>query len=378
MSVRTLNWFESESDTKIIKSNNWNLNVAKCVTTGSGEPIFNVIWQSQAVAPIIRIQWKEEYALGWTADVPSEGVRVSIAGRWQKCDKGQSYSINELGYWEPSSNPVGPPGWLKVGKIDYAYPGVAGIHIIVGVKNPRTGEFEPVFVDTATLPRNSTTQYQPQETVSWWLEGLNNSGQVYSGSKSMSTIKDFTTPSNIMTQQYEWSTSYMFTDARWIISAGSPPQAMIMPPPSAHLTALDFVNKPPFELQLDHANWLITFTAPIAAAALAMIVKELSKRLTANFKQLQVNILGNDGTRIRLVYQAGNDAAPGTVAFLSTLMGVESLVNIIERSMTEMKSENMIPSDAQWAISSSANALSLDTGADPEPTPPSSGPPTTT
>ena len=109
-----------------------------------------------------------------------------------------------------------------------------------------------------------------------------------------------------------------------------------------------------------------------------MIVKELSKRLTANFKQLQVNILGNDGTRIRLVYQAGNDAAPGTVAFLGTPMGVESSVNIIERSMTEMKSENMIPSDAQWAISSSANALSLDTGADPEPTPPSSGPPTTT
>ena len=208
--------------------------------------------------------------------------------------------------------------------------------------------------------------------MTWWLEGSNLTGQVSSGPNSMSVTKDFTKPSDEMRRTYEWSTSFVFLDAKWIVSPGSPPQAMTAPPLSAHLAAPDLGSKAPVELQLDHANWLITFVTPIAAAALGLVASELLKRLGANFKQLQVNIVGNDGTRIRLVYQAGSDANPGTVAFLGIPMGVKGPTDTIETCLTELKSDNIIPSNEQWTIAPGTDALSLATTANSE-SEPSSG-----
>ncbi|KAK4119275.1 hypothetical protein N657DRAFT_693862 [Parathielavia appendiculata] len=88
--TRTLNWYESEAGAKLIASNNWQL-------------------QSQDVAPITQISWTEEYALGWMAKVPTDGFRVNILGMWQPCNKGETYDINNLDFWERSSKP-GEPG----------------------------------------------------------------------------------------------------------------------------------------------------------------------------------------------------------------------------------------------------------------------------
>lgn len=127
--------------------------------------------------------------------------------------------MNEAGYWVKSAT-AGDPGWLNIGNIKYSYPGVLGIHVVVGMRNAQTNLYGPIFVDKAVLGPGSSARYQPQEMVSWWLEGQDITGQVFTRTKSNSAHQDFSNPRDPVTNTYECSTTSLTIPRRWTISAG--------------------------------------------------------------------------------------------------------------------------------------------------------------
>lgn len=364
MSIRKLHWFESRDDAVNIRNNGWNLQLAKAVKSGSAAATYNMIWKSRALAPDTSISWKVQYGLNWTAQVPNDGVSISIGGEWQACNKGQSFDVDSLGYWTPSTNPVPADraGWLNVGNIEYSYPGVLGIHIVVGVLNAVSGDFEPIFVDKATLPPGSSGWYQPQETVSWWLESGDHTGEIFSGTKSNSTTYDFSNPSDPVTKSYVWSTSYLFNPPasanpadppkHWVVAPGAPPQSRSVPPPSALLAPLSLGGQAPMALELDPARWIVTFGKPMAAAALSAAAACLYSKLKNKFTKVEISIEGTDGTKLRVVYEADNGHGPGTFAFLGTSVGSESgPVATIGEALRDMLTGGIIPAGETWDIS---------------------------
>lgn len=374
MSVRKLNWYESKDDAINIKKNKWNLQVTKAVASGSAAPTYNLIWKSRALAPKTYISWNVQYALGWTAQVPNDGVAISIEGDWQPCDKGESFDIDDLGYWKPSPSSVPRKAdWLQVGNIDYNYPGVLGIHIVIGLRSADSGLFEPIFVDQTTMQSGSSGVYQPQETVSWWLVGGDRTGEVFSGTKSQSTSQDYTKPSDPLTNSYEWSTSYLFVPPtpenpkHWVVTPGAPPQSRSAPPPSAPLKPLTLGGEEPMVLQLDLARWIVTFARPLAALALSAAAASLYKKLKPKLKKLEVSIEGTGGAKLRVVYEPGSGSDPGTVAFPGTPLGdAGGPVGTIDGALREMLASGDIPAGETWDISQDTRADVL-----ASPTPPS-------
>jgi len=65
----------------IAKNNSWNFQLATAVASGSAAPTYSVVWQSRALAPGVSVSWKVEYALGWMATAPGQGVHVRIVGQ---------------------------------------------------------------------------------------------------------------------------------------------------------------------------------------------------------------------------------------------------------------------------------------------------------
>lgn len=178
MSTRTISWYESTYDLEKISENQWQFQIAKLVVTAEGSPpVSNVIWKSLALQPLATISWPVKYGLNWSTNPPTDGVTVTVGGRWQACDKGQAFDLTKLGEWTPSAT-SGTPGWLTVGNIEYAYPGGNGINIVIGVQNGTA--WEPIFIDPTNLPPGSSGSYQPQEEAKWWLENSNLTGSVYS------------------------------------------------------------------------------------------------------------------------------------------------------------------------------------------------------
>ncbi|KAK4680491.1 hypothetical protein QC764_214135 [Podospora pseudoanserina] len=347
--IRTLHWYESAADNQAITANGWRFQVAKSVATGNGAPIYNVVWQSQGVAPVTDISWKAQYALNWTAALISPGVKVNVGGRWQRCNKGETYDLNPQGYWVPSATPAGPDGagWLNIGNIDYAYPHVLGIHIIVGVLNNQTGRYEPIFVDQATLPQGSSAKYQPQESVSWWLEGSDLTGQVFSDTKSNATTFDFTNPSNPLTDSYEWSTSYIMRQGQWVIAAGPVPQAFRAPPPSENRVN-PLGGKDPILLDLDVGSWIVRFNPPLLGGAMGVAVTALSENLKQQFKGLEVQAVGSEGTALTIQYEAGS--APGALEHIGFPRGSPGSQSTIDSALRELQTAGELPQTEEWLI----------------------------
>ncbi|KAK0708859.1 hypothetical protein B0T21DRAFT_428120 [Apiosordaria backusii] len=352
--VRTLHWYESAADNQSIAANGWRFQVAKSVATANAAPTFNVVWQSQGVAPATDISWKVQYALNWTAAVPANGVKVSVGGTWQRCNKGETYDLNEQGYWVPSASPAGPDGagWLNIGSINYSYPGVLGIHIIVGVMNNETGRYEPIFIDQSVLPEGSSAKYQPLETVSWWLEANDLTGQVFHSTKSRATTYDFTNPSNPVTGAFEWSTSFIMLGGKWVIAPGPVPQALRAPPRSAKLPFLSIGGEPPVLLELDLGSWLVSFAVPLTAAALGAAATALYNKLKSLFKELKVEVVGSDGTKLKITYKAGT--APGTLEYLGFPAGSPGPATTIDSALKDLQKSNTIPQKESWTITATA------------------------
>lgn len=96
--IRKLHWWETQLDAGKIVANKWQFNLAQEVLTTAGTTVCNVIWQSAGIAPLVDIEWQVDYALGWTAKLPSTGAKVTLAGKWQPCKKGEVYDIDSNGF----------------------------------------------------------------------------------------------------------------------------------------------------------------------------------------------------------------------------------------------------------------------------------------
>ena len=223
MPTRTLKWFETVEDLQEMRANGWRLHVSRGVTSGTNPSTsYNVVWQSQNLAPVSTISWGDRYALAWTSDVPPDGISISIRSPWQPCAAGESYDLDQNGMWQLSSEP-GRPGWLSVGSVNFADFDSSGIHIVVGIWNEGEGEYEAIWVDPTATRLNMSARYCPQERMKWWLDAGNRRGTAVSNITSTSASYDFTNPSEPGTQSYKWATTFELPVGRWIVLLGDVP-----------------------------------------------------------------------------------------------------------------------------------------------------------
>ncbi|KAK1519795.1 hypothetical protein CABS01_16563 [Colletotrichum abscissum] len=349
MSQRTLTWWEGQYDLSKIRDNGWNLQLAQPVASTNAAPAYNVIWQSFGLAPTQQITWDVKYALNFSAVLPGQGVEVVISSKWQPCDKGGVFDINENGFFVPSTAPS-KPGWLKVGEVNYQYPGVPGIHIVVGVFNPATGGYQPIFIDSASLPPGSSGEYQPQETIAWWLEGGNHTGQVFSGTRSRGTTKDVSSPA-VSTNKYAWWTSFHFDEGTWSVSEAAPTLALLAPPRSAEF-GQDLAG-PPVEVTLDPRAWLVALGNAIPPDLQQQVTTYLFNALRNYFNGLQITFTLPDGSRLTITYTSRNGVPPGTVAAVALSPsgpGAQDPKEIINNALDEALAKGVLPKGETWVI----------------------------
>lgn len=75
---------EDESDLKTLGSQDYQLQVAKCVANPPDTPpTFNVVYASKMLAPNMDVSWQTQYGLNWSTNVPAKGAKVEYSGFWQ-------------------------------------------------------------------------------------------------------------------------------------------------------------------------------------------------------------------------------------------------------------------------------------------------------
>jgi hypothetical protein len=349
---RTIHLFESIYDNGKIKDNQWQWQIAKAVSNGSAPAVSNLIWQSLALAPTMSVKWDVIYGLNWTASPPAAGVTVDIGGNWQECAKGQVYDIDDSGYWTGSQE-APQEGWMKVGKVNYSYPGAPGIHILVGVKNAKTSLFDLIYVDSVSLPIGGRGIYQPQEHVIWWYEGGNMTGQVYSSTGGDYGEVDMTNPAPI-TKKFEWWTTYTFDDGNWSNSQYPPPLKLLGPPKSVYVPkrSTDEINL--FPILRD-----VIFTIAVAGvSAQAAVCNYLTTFLSSLFTEVEVTFTTASGTQLTVSYGSPHSASEGTRESIGLLLGggEDSTAVINEGLLNEVKI-GLLPPDEIWqfALGSKVN-----------------------
>jgi hypothetical protein len=337
---RTLHWWETQYNVGKIIENNWQFQIAKSVAAGSLPATSNVIWQSQGIAPETTIAWDVDYALNWTATLPPSGARVAITGKWQPCAKGQVFDIGKDGFFTPSAEkPI--DGWMKVGKVDYKYPGVDGIHIVVGVKNTITGKYDAVYIDPTELPPGSSAKYQPQENITWWLEGGSKNGQVYSSTRGSIGGQDYSNPAP-KTNQYEWWTTFTFSDGLWANSQYEPDSRLLAPPLSE-----------PLLYEVDHYPivGIVSFAIAIAAAHQAGVTSYLQNILLSTFTDVKVEFGLANGKELKISYGPRISAKSGSIEEIGVLVvgGVGPTVPIEDALKTALV-DGVLPTAETWTI----------------------------
>ena len=65
-SRREVSVWESATDLLALSRNQFNFQFAKSVLGKNGEITYNIIWQSQNLAPRFSISWEPIYALNWS------------------------------------------------------------------------------------------------------------------------------------------------------------------------------------------------------------------------------------------------------------------------------------------------------------------------
>ncbi|GAB1311889.1 hypothetical protein MFIFM68171_02099 [Madurella fahalii] len=104
MTTYTVTVQEHSNDLNILLNNQYQLQVAKSVSSPKGDPIFKVVYTSNMLAPNMNISWKVQYGLNWATKVPAPGAKVEYSGVWQACGAGQSYNLNSVGEWVVNDN----------------------------------------------------------------------------------------------------------------------------------------------------------------------------------------------------------------------------------------------------------------------------------
>ncbi|EFY97022.1 hypothetical protein X797_007509 [Metarhizium robertsii] len=160
---------ESSADLKWLTHNNYSLQVAKSVSSpgAHSKPTFNVVYQSQKLAPSMNVSWTPQYGLNWTTQMPASGAQVVYSGNWQPCDLGQSYNLTSDGEWiinndDPNKDSMS----VNVGLNGYPGP----VNIIVGILDPNTNIWQAIFVSPDQLSPRGFGQYQPRDDVEMWYE----------------------------------------------------------------------------------------------------------------------------------------------------------------------------------------------------------------
>ncbi|KAK4667662.1 hypothetical protein QC763_0059640 [Podospora pseudopauciseta] len=159
---------QSKEDRDKLRENQYLLQVAKAVATGD-KPEFNVVYASKILAPHMNVQWTTKYGLNWATDMPAPGSEVMYSGTWQQCELGSSYTLDQDGDWSAKQeNPHAKPDSLNVASNDYA----VGVHIPVGVRDPTSKKWTPIWFGKNMLLTGTHGEYQPIETVNiWYQEG---------------------------------------------------------------------------------------------------------------------------------------------------------------------------------------------------------------
>jgi hypothetical protein len=232
--VKTIQVYEHELDATKLSQNKWNFQIAKSVDKGNGDNNPNVVWQSKNIAPNIFISWKDVYALNWTARIPPAGVSIAISGAWQACNPGDSYDLDNTGYWIPSKKPYESSydkDFINVGKIDYTYPSVDGIHIVIGLQSSTTSNkenFDIIYVDPISLTPHSSAKYQPQELVRWWYQADSRSSTMINHAITNYSEVDFSAPAP-HTGNYYYSTTFHYESGDWVTSEDKPSSSLHAP-----------------------------------------------------------------------------------------------------------------------------------------------------
>ncbi len=226
---RQIHVWESAYNAQKLKKNHWNFQIAKSVAIADGSVSYNVVWQSKSIAPHTRISWKDRYALNWTADVPAEGLSVTVSGEWQLCALGGAYDLDENGFWAKSPASVKRDSkFMTVGGVNYAYPGADGIHIVVGIQNADDG-FDVIYVDPTSLAKGSSAKYQPQDKIHWWYQTDMRSSTMISTAFTAKGSVDLSKPGPT-TNDYYYSTTYNYNTGTWITSEDQPNELLYAPP----------------------------------------------------------------------------------------------------------------------------------------------------
>lgn len=337
--MRTIEVYESAYNAKKLSENHWNFQIAKSVSTGTTLQKPNVVWQSKAVAPRTIIQWKDQYALNWTSSLPDPGVSVTISGEWQACNLGEVFDIDSTGFWSASTAPK-EDNFMKVGKVNYQYPGADGLHIVVGIQNS-DGSFDPIFVDPISLILNSTASYQPQETIRWWYQSdMRTATMISNAHTSLGTV-DFSNPAPA-TSRFFYSTTFNYQSGQWITSEDSPPETLYAPP-----LALVALQSAPSQLfSIWSSIWQGVLSATLTKTQAATATATLKSLLAVRYKDVEVRIIEDLKVNIKLgtplqAKQNSNDAigAPN-----------DDIRAEISNCFQYLKNENIIPAGETWVI----------------------------
>jgi hypothetical protein len=207
---------------------------------------------------------------------------------------------------------------------------------------------------------------QPQEKVTWWLDSGDRGGQVIGNTRSGAAVWDFTNPSDPATGKFEWSTTFRVNapvDERgWNISAGPPPGNIVNPPLSSLASGQSIAEKAPLLIQFIPAAWFVRLTKPLGKAMMDSAQVALQNKLAKSFQHVKVEILGTDGSKMKIEYEAPPKDGPtsGTFAALGWGAGTGPK-ETIDNALRSLVSEHTLPSDEQWSIveDSTASFLSV-------------------
>ncbi|KAF4334657.1 splicing factor 3b [Fusarium beomiforme] len=176
MTTYTIITQQGRTELATLSGQNYQLQVAKSVSSPSGQPSFNMVYQSQFLGPNMEVQWTTTYGLNWTTNIPSAGSTVVYSGDWQQCNLGDSYDLNSVGEWVPNqNNPNSKSNSLNIGKNNYQ----EAVNVIVGVQDASTGHWKPIWVSPDQLLKQSNGEYEPLQAIQlWYAEGTQTSTMI--------------------------------------------------------------------------------------------------------------------------------------------------------------------------------------------------------
>lgn len=135
-----------------------------------------------------------------------------------QCNIGQALDIDQYGFFTTSaSQPDGSS--MKIGKNNYVSQGDGGvIHIIVGIQDPTTLNFDPIFVDPDGIYPMFSGTWQPQEKLQWWYDNGNQTSTMVDYHESAVEVGDFSAP-DAQTGTFKKQSSYNSLQGVWSTSA---------------------------------------------------------------------------------------------------------------------------------------------------------------